>query len=753
MKRPLVHSNRPVVTRRGLLVGGAAGVGLLVAWGLWPRAYAPNLVASDDDHVMNGYLKIAEDGHVTVIASQAEMGQGSYTLIAQILADELGADWRTIAIEPAPLNPIYANTLVATDWSEGMATQLFGDVARTIAKSRAVDSDFQLTGESSTVRAFEDDLRRAGAAARALLCLAAGKRWDADWRACDTAGGFVTRGDDKMRFGALAAEAAGYAVPKDVPLRTGRANRLTGTSVPRLDSPSKIDGSANYAADIRLPGMVYASIRTGPLGDTVYASANKKAARKRDGVLSVIEHHRWVAVVANTWWAANRALNAMTPRFETRGPFPNSRDARAALEKALNEDGFKAAEIGDTDAAIGTSKLLNAEYFVDLAPHAAIEPMAATARIKDSILELWLPTQVPGLARKAAAQASGYAEANVVVHPMMIGGSFGRKYETEIAAQAAIIATKVDAPVQLIWSRAEDMKQDRCRPVAAARMFAKLGPAGQVEAWRAQIAAPATLAEMQERIIKGKRSFEAVEAAGANTDPSITAGAIPPYGMPNVSIQHHPVNIGIPTGKWRSGAHSYTAFFNESFIDELSKQSGVEAFSFRMAMLGGNPRLAFCLSKVAVLGGWQGGGAGTQQGIACHSMLGSHVAVLAEAHIGDNQRVIVDRLFAVADVGRVIHPEIARQQIEGALIFGMAAAMGNRVVVDRGIADPQRLGALGLPRLSDCPAITVELIPSTAAPGGVGEVAVPPVAPAIANALFAGSGRRYRSLPLIPANP
>jgi isoquinoline 1-oxidoreductase subunit beta len=753
MKRPLVRKNQPVVTRRGLLVGGAAGIGLLMAWGLWPRTYAPNLTTSDGEHVMNGFLKIAEDGHVTVVASQAEMGQGSYTLIAQILADELGADWRTIAIEPAPLNPIYANTLVATEWSEGMATQLFGDFARHVAKEHAVDADFQLTGESSTVRAFEDDLRRAGAAARALLCQAAGKRWDADWRACDTAGGFVTRGDDKLRFGELAAEAAGYKVPKDVPLRTGRANRLTGKALPRLDLPAKVDGSANYAADVRLPGMVYASIRTGPLGDTIYKSANKKAARKRDGVISIIEHNRWVAAVATTWWAANQALNAMAPKFETRGPFPASRDAKDILEKALDEDGIKAAEIGDADAAISTSKLLKAEYFVDLAPHAAMEPMAATARIKDGMLELWLPTQVPGLARKAAARASGYAEASVVVHPMMIGGSFGRKYETEIAAQAAIIATKVDAPVQLIWSRAEDMKQDRFRPAAAARMFAKMGSAGQIEAWRARIAAPATLAEMQARIVDGKRSFEAVEAAGATTDPTTTAGAIPPYGMPNISVRHHPANIRIPTGKWRSGAHSYTAFFNESFIDELSKQSGVEPFSFRMAMLGGNPRLAFCLSKVAVLGGWQGGGAGTRQGIACHSMLGSHVAVLAEAHVGDNQRVIVDRLVAVADLGRVVHPDIARQQIEGALIFGMAAATGNRVNVERGTADPQRLGALGLPRLADCPDIIVELIPSTAAPGGVGEVAVPPVAPAIANALFAGSGRRYRSLPLIPVNP
>jgi isoquinoline 1-oxidoreductase subunit beta len=517
------RQNFPTVTRRGLLIGGAAATGLLVAWAAWPRAYEQNLVAARGEHILDGYVKIGEDGHVTVVVPQIEMGQGSYTLIAQILADELGAEWRTIAVEPAPLNPLYANDLVATEWSEGTASHLFGDAARWIAGETARRGGLQLTGASSTVRAFEDDVRRAGAIARVLLCKAAAAQWDADWRACDTAGGFVFRGDDKIRFGALAAAAATFDAPSDVPLRTGREDRLVGTSLPRLDLPAKVDGSANYAADIRLPGMVYAAIRMGPLGNSFFKSADRKALTTRRGVISMIDTERWVAVVAQTWWAANQALDQIKPRFVTAGAFPDSDRIKAALDTALKDDGVAVVTAGNPDTVIAGSKAYNADYFVDLAPHAAIEPMAATAAIKDGVLELWLPTQVPTLARRAAARAIGFDERNVIIHPVMIGGSFGRKYETEIAAQVAIIATKLDTPVQLVWSRSEDMIQDRFRPAAAAKMFARMGPAGQLEAWQARIAAPATLAEMKSRMMDGTRPDQAVENQAGTTDPSITS--------------------------------------------------------------------------------------------------------------------------------------------------------------------------------------------------------------------------------------
>jgi len=720
-----------------LLAGAAIGGGLVIGWALWPRTYPPNLVAAEGESIFNAWLKIGTDGHVTVVVPQVEMGQGSYTVIPQIIADELGADWRTIAVEPAPLSPVYANAIFAEEWHEGWWPK----------------EEVQATGGSSTVRGYELVARQAGAAARALLCQAAARRWDADWQACDTEGGFVTRGDDRLRFGELAEEAARESLPKDIPLRTGGGlNRISGRGMNRLDIPAKLDGSANFAGDIRLPDMVFASIRQGPLGDSILQSVDKAAADRIFGVLDIVEHERWVAAVATNWWAANRALDAMRPRFKNRDRFASDRAIDRALVNALANEGTRVAEAGDVDTALANAHVSSAEYTVGLAPHAALEPLSATAALTDGKLQLWIATQLPGLARDAAARAIGLDPENVTVHPMLVGGSFGRKYEVEIAGQVAILALKLKRPVQLIWSRAEDLMHEPFRPAARARMTARLGRAGHIDGWLAQIAAPNGLGEMRMRTLGGRSANDARLYHAGRPHLHAVDGAAPTYAIENFGIDHHPADIAVPTGPWRGRAHSYTAFFNECFIDELSRESGVEPFSFRMAMLGGNPRLALCLSKAATKGGWEGGGQGTGQGLACHSMAGSHIAVLAEAQLDESQRVRVTRLVAVADVGRVINPDIARQQIEGGLLFGMCAAVGNSILIDRGLVRPLRLRDLALLKLADMPEISVELIASNAAPGGAGELGVPAVAPAIANALFAGSGRRIRNLPLSPAN-
>ncbi len=719
------------ISRRNLLVGGGAGVGLIIAWVVWPRSYPDNLVAAPGEHIFNSFIKIGVDGHVTVVVPQVEMGQGVFTTLPQIVADELGADWRTVAVETAPPNPIYANLLLAEEW---FGTPRGAEMA---------------TGGSTSVRNYEAMLRHAGAAARALLCMAAARRWDADWQACDTAAGFIVRGNDRMRFGDVAAEAAVLEVPAKVAWRVDRDNRLSGHSVPRLDLPAKVDGSVNYAADIRLPDMVYAAIAQGPLGNTRLKSVDKTAANKITGVLSVIETERWVAAVATNWWAANRAVDAMRPQFVTTGSVASNRSIDKALDVAF-EDGIRIASVGDVAAAFRGTTVVTAEYRIGLAAHAAIEPMAATAHIEGGRMQLWIGTQVPGLAAKAAAKAIGMADDMVTVHPMMIGGSFGRRFEVEIAAQVAVLAERLQRPVQLVWSRAEDMRQDRFRPAAAAKMTGKVGEAGQIEGWLAKIAVPATQAELQARVWDGEHADTAMRAAYGKTTPAAVAGAVPPYAIPNLAIDHHPANIGVPTGDWRGRAHGLTAFFTECFIDELAAVSGVDPFSVRMAALGGNPRLAQCLSRVAARGGWQGGGVNTGQGLACHSMADSHIAVFAEADFGGvGGKVRVSRFVAVVDCGRVINPDIVKQQIAGGLMFGMAAATGAPVNVVKGLAGPTRLGALGLPRLADAPRIEIELLNSPNAPGGVGELAVPPTAPAIANALYTQSGKRYRTLPLV----
>ncbi len=743
----------PLLSRRRVLIGGGVGAGLLVAWSLWPREYAVNLATAQGEHVINGFIKLGEDGHIVIVVPAIEMGQGAYTIIAQLIADELGADWRQIAVETAPINPIYANRVLAREWADGVGTWLFGDVARDFAEERAERSALQITGNSSTLRNFGVQARFAGAAARTALAMAAAKRWSTDWQACETLNGFVVNGKDRLRFGELAADAATMTPPDDLQLRAGARDRLVGRILPRLDVPSKIDGTANFAADVRLPNMVYASIAMGPLGNSIVTNVNEAQIKSNPDVIQIVQTERWVAVVAKNWWAAEQALASAQPKFKIEGEVPSSAVAQNALRVALQStDSVTMASKGDFRDDYPAEGTLKSGYGVDFAPHAAIEPVAATARIIEGKLELWIGTQVPGLARKAASDASGFDEEDIILHPMQIGGSFGRKYEVEIAAQVAHIAVEAERPVQLIWSRHMDMLHDRFRPMASAQMTAHIKAGGQVDGWRALISAPATLAEMKSRITNGTDAYEAVEDEGNGSDGSIVAGSYPPYAIPNLDIQLHPVNIGIATGKWRSGAHSYTAFFNECFMDEIARKSGIEPFSFRMALLGGSPRLAMCLTKAAALAGWDGGGDGSRMGIACHAMLGSHIAVIAEASISDDQRVIVNKICAAVDVGRIVNPDVTRQQIEGGLMFGMASATSNRVIVDKGMVTPSHLGGLRLPRLADTPPIMIDIILSDEAPGGVGEIAVPPVAPAIANALFAASGKRFRQLPLNPNN-
>ena len=730
------------IDRRTLLIGGGAGLGLIVAWSFWPRDYPANLTASPGETIINAWLKIGADGHVAVAIPQAEYGQGVYTTLPQILADELGADWRTVSVEPAPLNPLYANTLAADELFEG----LFSGVPDAVKHSHAARGALVMTAGSSSVRAFQDPLRQAGAAARVLLCKAAASRWGVSWQSCQTKDGFVVSGQQKLRFGELAEAAVGYGLPDPLPLKDGEGG-LYGQSLPRLDVPSKVDGSANFAGDIRLPDMVFASIRQGPVGDSDLLGVNRAAAGKVRGFLSVVSQRGWVAAVATNWWAANKALDALSPRFATRGAIINSDSIDAALTAALAGPGDRMASRGDLSSVFKGQQIVAADYRVGLAPHAPVETMTATAHYDAGRLHLWIGTQVPGLARTAAAAAIGINEASVILHPMMIGGSFGANLEHQVAAQAAIIAREITRPVQLVWSRGEDLLHDRFRPPAAARLAARLGPNGSIMGWQTKIAAPATGRELARRLMAQDQSARAALSLTGLGDPYAVAGALPFYRFPAYAIDHHPADIGVPTGHWRSGAHSYTAFFTECFLDELAHVAGTEPLSFRVAITG-EARLVRCLSTAAALGGWEGGVAGSGQGIACHSFRGSHIAVLAEAHFEDGQTPVVDRLVAAVDCGQVVNPDVVRQQIEGGLIFGMAAALGASTGFSENLPDVRGFGGLHLPRLVDIPDITVELIKSESAPGGVSELAVPPVAPAIANALQAAAGFRLRELPL-----
>ena len=728
----------PDISRRHVLIGGGAVAGLVVGYALWPRRTLTAIDAAPGEQVLNGYVRVGVDGHVAIVVPQVELGHGVFTTLAQIVADELGADWRTVAVETARPDPLYANHLFAREANEALGTGMFGGVTATLA-----------TGGSGSIRAWETTLRDAGSAARALLCAAAAARWDADWRACDTHDGFVWRGDDKMRFGEVAAQAAKLDLPQGVTHRTGEANRLSGSGLPRLDLPSKVDGSVSYAGDVRLPDMVYAALARG-IDDAKLAGFDRKAAERVTGFLDLVETEHWVAAVATNWWAASKAAEALAPRFAKPAKTVGDRDIARALDAAFADGGTRLSEAADIDAAFANADIFVQSYRVGFAPHAPIETASATANFEGGTLELWLPTQLPEAAAAAAAKACGLRMDKVVLHPMMVGGSFGARYEVEITAQVALLAQKLKRPVQLITSRADEMRHDRFRPAAAARMAARTDADGRIGAWYARIATPASAHELRARI-DGAPASEARAGAKGVAEPAAIAGALPPYTIPIHAIEHCPADLQVATGDWRGRMHGPNAFFRECFIDEVAHMTGGEPFSYRMAMLGDNPRLARCLTDVAALGNWQGGVQGSGQGLAVHEMAGSCIAVLAEARIAEDGRPRVTRLLAVADVGRVINPDVVRAQIIGGLVFGLSAATGAPVSVSGSVAGPQRFGDLRLPTMADCPKIEVQLVISGGSPGGAGELAVPPVAPAVAGALFAATGTRYRQLPLTGA--
>ncbi|AMK24440.1 MULTISPECIES: xanthine dehydrogenase family protein molybdopterin-binding subunit [unclassified Sphingobium] len=738
------------LNRRTLLIGGGATAGLLLAWAVWPRAYRPNLNTAPGETAFNAFLKIDRSGQVIVIVPQTEMGQGVSTLLPQILADELGADWRTVGVQSAPVSPLYANSLLAREWLANDWSRLAGEAGDWAIDQYATRRALMLTGAGTSIPMFHQAYQEAGAAARVLLCKAAAARWDVAWESCDIQNGIISDGGQRrLKLGEVVEDAATFDLPDILPFRQGDVDRLAGQELPRLDTPSKIDGSHNFAADVRLPDMVFASIRQGPIGDAVLKSVNEGAAKSVTGFLKLVRQERWVAAVASNWWAANKALDLADPVFELSGSPVDSAGIEAALEQAFaGSSGERLYARGDLKPLFEDATILASEYRVGPGLHLALEPMCATARISDDGAEVWMATQAPGLARAAIAKALGLSAEAVTLYPLHAGGGYGRRMDFEAGVQAALLSRDMGRPVQLLWSRLEDVIQDRPSAPAHARMAGKLGRNGAIEGWSAKIAAPCAMSQSWARIAHGKLPHEAsAESSDVSTRLAV-AGMELPYAVPNWAVDHFPADVGLPLGFARGNAHLHGAFFTESFMDELAHQAQMEAMSFRIQMLGGNPRLAHCLTTVGAMGGWQGGIVGSGQGLAAHVMNGAFIAIMVEAGIIEG-KLQVGRIVAAVDGGEQVNPDIARQQIESGLIHGLALAMGASVPYAKGMPTRAILGRMGLPRLGDVGEVTVELIRSTAPPAGLTDLGVPLVAPAVANALFTTTGQRYRTLPLL----
>lgn len=750
-------------TRRGVLIGVGVTGGLVAAWTLGPRRFAPPLPAGEGEYAFDAWLKIAQDGVISVAVPDIEMGQGVTTLIPQVIAHELGADWRQIAVEPAPVSGAFGNAPLAAEWAAlwmPLAAGLAGEPDSLIARRFARNEEFTATAEGTALAAHEAAARAAAASARTMLAQAAAARWDVPWEECDGQAGFIVHDKKRLSFAELVAEAADYS-PRDPPVlraappQERAADFPPGAPLraPRLDLPSKVDGSHTFAGDIRLPDMVYAAIRHAPVGDSRLAGFNRDAATATPGLLRLVAGSDWLAAVASDWWSAERALKAAAPAFRTTG-FADSSRITERLEQALrNGAASRIAAAGEPDSWLAGQVEHTATYSVAAALHGSLETATATARVGKGKAEIWVASQAPQALRHAVSQALGLPVDAIVVYPLSAGGSFDARLDAAHAVEAAVIARDVGRPVQLIWSRWQEHVAGLPRAPARALLAARTAPDGSLAALKLRIAMPGSMNEFGGRLFAGQSRRDALVQQG-QADPLAMRGMVPVYQVPHLLVEHVPVRIDLPTGPLRGNSHGLAAFLIETFIDELAGRAGREPLSYRMAMLGHDLRLANCLQRAATLAEWNGGALGSGQGLACYRMTTAEregrIAVIASAR-RDERGIRVDKLTAVADLGRIVNVDIARQQIEGGLIFGMDLATGSATAFKDGLPQVGQLGLMGLPLLSDCPEIEVDFIDSDADPFDPGELGAIIAPPAIANALAAAGSERLRILPLTGA--
>lgn len=756
------------LTRRGLLIGAGGAGALLVAFALAPRRYASALVPGPGEQVFDSFIRLAADGAISVAVPVCEMGQGITTLMAQIVAVELGADWKRVGVEPAPASPVYGDPVLAARWAPLWQPRYLPALADTpddwLARVHAEREPLMITAEGTALAAFEAPLRTAAAGLRAMLMQAAAAQWNVGWETLDTAGHFVVNGKQRIAFAALIAEALDYDPPDPPALRAEPAKERPGQfpdgarpRFPRLDLPAKADGSFVFAGDVRVPGMVHAAIVHGPQGDTVLSSYDRKAAAKVPGVVGVVHAKRWVAAAAKTWHAAHKAVLAMEPRFRAARRIADSAALETRIDTALRKGAAtRLMAEGNPDALLAKPSL-TARYDVEPALHAPLETATATARLNGDKLELWLATQAPELVRRQAARAAGLSRRKVVVYAMHAGGSFDARLDARIAVEAVLIAKALGRPVQLMWSRWEESLACYPRTPLSALLSASIGPdKRQLLGWRARLALPATAIEAGARLLDGMDAPDAQAAAKDRADPLACEGAMPLYAIPERAVDHVPVSLPLPTARYRGNAHAYSAFITESFIDECAHFGRAEPLSYRIGMLSGQPRLAACLVGAARMAMWGGGADASGQGIACHRMdlaapqgtRSGFIAVVATAR-QEEGAIRVDQLSAWVDIGRIVNVDIARQQVEGGMLFALALAIGGSTGYAAGLPTAGRLAQLGLPLLADCPKVDIAFAESDEHPFDPGELATTAVAPAIANALFSATGLRFRRLPLL----
>jgi len=686
--------------RRHFLLGGMGVAGaLVIGWSVLPPRQrlqtAVPLSARAGEFALNGWVKIAADDSVTVMMCKSEMGQGVYTGLAMLLAEELDADWARLRIEHSPLDSIYNNQAAVVDGlpfhpdDEGTVRRAAGWMTRKLMREIGV----MTTGGSSSIKDLWLPMREAGAAARAMLLAAAAAHWKLPAQECRAEAGRVLHASGRSAsFGELAALAARQPIPGRIALKDPAAFKIVGRPLPRIETASKLDGAARYGIDARPEGLRYASVLMCPtLGGTV-ARFDASTALKLPGVWKVFAlgpcngGSGGVAAIADSTWRAMRALDAVRVDWDHGAAAGFSSDeALRRLAQVLDDDeGFAYYKRGDVDAALkGSARTVSAEYRAPYLAHAVMEPANCAAQVKDGAATVWAPTQVPGIARAHVAKVLGIDAAKVDLRVQLLGGGFGRRLEVDFISQAAAIAREGEGrPVLTTWSREQDMTHDYYRPACVARFKAGLDAAGELVAWHNASAGQAIMQQVL------ARNF-GLPAAGP--DKSTSEGAFDqPYEWPNARISHAIVDLPVPVGFWRSVGHSHQAFFKESFVDEVAAAVGRDPVEFRARLLARHPRHLAVLRRAAALSGWgrpsaqAADGAKTARGVALHQSFGSIVCQVAEVSLSPDKAIRVHRVTCVVDCGFAVNPNLVRQQMESGIVFGLSAALYGEISIVKG---------------------------------------------------------------------
>ncbi|HYA66958.1 MAG TPA: molybdopterin cofactor-binding domain-containing protein [Burkholderiaceae bacterium] len=749
----------------GLVVAGGAGallvgVGRVVSERVGP---ADALAPRPDTVPLNGWVRIGSDGLVTVVLSSVEMGQGVSTALPMLVAEELDVPLAMVRTEPAPWALSYGNrTVFGFTWwfhpddQDGWLARRFGQMAQINGALLGV----QVTGGSTSVRDAYETLPLAAASARAMLIGAACARWGALPQECTTSEGAVVHASGKrLAYGALALEAAKIPVAASVRPKAARQRTLVGTSAPRVDIPSKVSGTAIYGADVRLPGMLFAAVRGCPVFGGSLAHLDADAALRLPGVVRVLAYAGaagcapGVAAVARDSWQAQLAASACKIEW--------NEGEQASLSGEQLLDGMRVMLDGEANAFVfhergrgaaaleGAARLVQADYSAPWLAHATMEPMNCTVQwLSDGTgerLKLWAPTQAPSFALDTAVRVSGIARERIDLVVTQLGGGFGRRLETDYLVPAIALARATPGtPLQVQWSREEDMAHDFYRPAAVCRLKAGLDAQGRVIAWVTRSVSDAVTPQFL------ARNFPMMATATKYLPDRTQAEGIwdQPYEIPNRRCAHVTYETPVPIGNWRSVGHSHMAFFAESFIDELAHTNRVDPLSFRRGLLTSHPRHRAVLELAAQKAGWgEALPAGHALGIALHESFDTIVAQVAQVSI-DGGRPRVHRVVCALDCGTVIHPDIVAQQVEGSVIFALSACLYGEISFLRGRVQQSNFPQYEMVRMRDAPRVETWIVPSDAPPTGVGEPATPPLAPAVANALYALTGTRLRSLPL-----